>query len=172
MINNDKNKQKRLRQRIMSSFLTLAYIIPVVAVNEETNVDKPKKSTSSWLRTGLELLLGAGCVGGVIREFQNTNTIKSRDAEILQLKQTLNQKEEGLTDEQQTELKTLKALIEKVYGEEHAKYLTITDKNVEYNVDAVIKLDKHNQLNLYKTNFAPNATDGIVKTYITTKSPE
>lgn len=170
----------------MSSFLTLAYIIPVVAGNEKTHVDKPKKSTSSWLRTGLDLLLGTGCVGGVIREFQNRNTIKSRDAEISKLSQTLKQKDtqisdltrtieeekKGLPVEQQTELKTLQALIETVYGDKYTQYLTITDENVGYKVDAIITLANENQLNLSQTNFAPNATDGIVKTYITTKSPE
>ena len=84
LINNDKNKQKTLRQRLVSSFLTLAYIIPVVA-GDETHVDKPKKSTSSWIwiSTGLATILGAGCV---IREFQNRNTINSKDKTISKLK--------------------------------------------------------------------------------------
>lgn len=156
----------------MSSFLTLAYIIPVVAGNEKTHVDKPTKSTSSWLRTGLELLLGAGCVGGVIREFQNRNTIKSRDEDILKLKQKIEQTEKGLTTEQQQELKTLKALIDTVYGADYAKYLTITGENVVYNVNAIIKLANEKQLNLSQQNLDSDTNDGIVKTYITTKSPE
>lgn len=187
LTNNNKKSTQKLRQVFASIILSASCIIPVVAGNEKTHVDKPKKSTSSWLRTGLELLLGAGCVGGVVREFQNRNTIKSKDEEISKLNQTLNkkdtrisdltrtieEKERGLTDEQQTELKTLKVLIGKVYNEqEYTKYLTITDENVGYKVDAIITLANENQLNLSQTNFAPNTTDGIVKTYITTKSPE
>ena len=149
----------------MSSFLTLAYIIPVVAGNEETHVDKPKKSTSFWIRTGLEIFLGAGFTWGVVEKIRN-----SRD--INRLTQTIHGLSEGLTNKQQTELTALKALIENVYGDEYKKYLEITDKNVEYNVDAIIKLANENQLNLSQENFGPDNKDGIVKTYITTKSPK
>ncbi len=168
MINNDKNKQKLLRQRLVSSFLTLAYIIPVVA-GDETHVDKPKKSTSSWIRTGLELLLGAGCVGGVIREFQNRNTIKSRDEKILKLTQPLEEQSTGLTEEQQQELKTLKALIEKVYGEEYTKYLTITDGNVEYKDTAILTLPEASTLQLNAEKFDKTKQPRIVQIYLMTK---
>lgn len=162
----------------MSSFLTLAYIIPVVAGNEETHVDEPKKSTSFWIRTGLELLLGAGCVGGVIREFQNRTTIKSRDAEISNRNQTLNQRDKkileltqtlkeqsaGLTEAQQTKLTALKALIETVYGNEYTRYLTITDTNVGYKVDKILELPDATKLGLTAENFKPTKETGIIQT--------
>ena len=165
MINNDKNKQKTLCQRLVSSFLTLAYIIPVVA-GDETHVDKPKKSTSSWIRTGLELLLCTGCVGGVIRELQNRNTINSKDKKISDLTHTLEEKSARLTTEQQQELTALKTLIDKVYNEqEYKKYLKITDENVEYKVAEILSLPENNTLKLTKENFKPTNETGIIQTF-------
>lgn len=145
----------------MSSFLTMAYIIPVVAGNEKTHVEKPKKSTSSWIRTGLEILLGAGCVGGVIREFQ----INSKDKTISELTKTLEQKNNGLTTAQQQELTALKDLIEKIYGADYNKYLKITEERVQYNVDAILSLPEKNKLKLTKETFNPTEQTGIIQTF-------
>ena len=141
----------------MSSFLTLAYIIPVVAGNEKTHVDKPKKSTSPWLRTGLEIFLGAGFTWGVVEKIRN-----SRD--INRLTQTIHESSKGLTDKQQQELTALKALIETVYGKEYNKYLTITDENVEYNVKTILQLPEAIKLELTNGNFNPTDNTGIIQT--------
>lgn len=165
LTNNNKKSTQKLRQVFASIILSASCIIPVVAGNEKTHVDKSKKSTSSWLRTGLELLLGAGCVGGVIREFQNRNTINSKDKTISDLNQMIIEASKGLTADQQEELKPLKDLIDKVYNEqEYKKYLTITDKNVEYKVNNILQLQEAKKLGLKVPNFKPTNESGIIKT--------
>jgi len=134
---------------------------PVLATNEK----EKKSSTSSWIRTGLELLLGAGCVGGVIREFQNRNTINSKNKTISELNKKLDEQLAGLTEEQKTELSALKALIEKVYGEEYTKYLKITNEIVEYKVEEILKLPEAKPLQSTNANFNPNNGTGIIKTF-------
>ena len=166
LTNNNKKSTQKLRQIFSSIILSASCIIPVVAGNEKTHVDKSKKSTSSWLRTGLELLLGAGCVGGVIREFQNRNTINSKDKTISDLTQTIKETAKDLTADQKEELTALKALIEKVYNEQkYTKYLKITNESVEYKVDNILSLSEASTLGLTNENFKPTNETGIIKAF-------
>lgn len=158
LTNNNKKSTQKLRQVFASIILSTSCLIPVVAGNEKTHVDKPKKSTSSWLRAGLEIFLGAGFTLGVVEKIRN-----SRD--INRLTQTIHELSEGLTNKQQTELTALKALIKNVYGDEYAKYLKITNESVEYKVDAILTLPEASTLKLTNANFNPNNGTGIIKTF-------
>ena len=162
LTNNNKKSIQKLRQVFASIILSASCIIPVVAGNEKTHVDKPKKSTSSWLRTGLELLLGAGCVGGVVREFQNNNKIKSREAEITQLKQDLENKSAAeLTTEQRTKLNNLKTLIETVYNAENPMFSLKASLELAYCEDVLSELNKTMQINASHVE-----QEGLVATYM------
>ena len=88
---------------------------------------------------------------------------------ISKLNQTLEKQSAGLTTEQQQELKTLKDLIEKVYGNDYPKYLTITDGNVEYKDTAILTLPEASTLQLTAGKFDKTNQSRIVQIYLMTK---
>ena len=85
LTNNNKKSTQKLRQVFASIILSTSCLIPVVAGNEKTHVDKSKKSTSSWLRTGLEIFLGAGFTWGVVEKIRNSRDINRLTQAIREL---------------------------------------------------------------------------------------
>ena len=157
LTNNNKKSIQKLRQVFASIILSASCIIPVVAGNEETHVDKPKKSTSFWIRTGLEIFFGAGFTWGVVEKIRNSRHINRLNQDIERLSKSLSQNEHDV-------IKKLKDVIDKFYNGSKRIYFLTNDIQINYQQDNLRKFNQTMELSVNNID-----SEGFIKTYVTAK---